>query len=150
MDDREIFEPFDTYHKRMEAMPIYEMANIDPRAHNFGVALKMHVLQPGDRWPGHGPRVKFFKKNPDIDFFSVSLHPDASRVRVVDGHPEQLASTSEASLLVRKVQHYRVPLWNMYFDTAMTQDELLDEMRSVDSGQEVPVRGGRYKMGKKK
>ena len=149
-NDQDIFKPFDEQSKRMETVPIYEMANVAPEDHNFGVALKMHVLQPGDRWPGHGPRVKFFIKSPDVDFFSISLHPEASRISVVDGNPDELATTSEVNLLVRKVQHYRVPLWNMYFDSGMTQRDLIKEMQAVDAGKEVSARGGRYKMDKKK
>lgn len=130
------FEPFDA---------IFEMANVAPEDHRFGVALKMHILQPGDRWPGHGPRVKFFKKNPRVDYFSISLHPDAARVSLVDGEPSGLASASEVNILIAKVKKYRVPLWNMYFDPSMTQRELLQEMAAVDAGHEVAVRGGRYR-----
>lgn len=130
--------------------PIFEMANVDFEDHHFGVALTMHVLQPGDKWPGHGPRVKFFKHNSKVDFFSVSLHPEASRMSIVDRGKESPASESEENLLVAKVKKYRVPLWNMYHDSDMTQRGLLKEMADIDAGKDVLVRGGRYKMGKKK
>lgn len=81
-------------------MPIFEMANVAPEDHQFGVGLTMHILQPGDRWPGHGPRVKFFKNHPDRDGFSVTLHPDPDKIFIVDRQEEQVASTREENILL--------------------------------------------------
>jgi len=135
-EEEKIFEAFEH---------IFEMANVDPEDHRFGVPLKMHILQPGDKWPGHGPRVKFFKKNPERDGFSVTLHPDSAKIYIVDRKKEQVATEAEENVLLRKVQRYRVPLWNMYFDPYMSQREMLNEMADIDAGREVTLRGGRHR-----
>lgn len=147
--EQDIFKPFGTWCQDRKVEPVFEMANVAPEDHRFGVALKMHILQPGDKWPGHGPRVKFFKKNQEREYFSISLHPDSANIRLVAGKPDGIATEREVNILIRKVQHYRVPLWNMYHDNDMSHAELLAEMRQIDAGKEVPVRGGRYNMDKR-
>lgn len=145
-NDQDIFEPFDSYGREPE--PIYEMANVDPEDHHFGVALTMHILQPGDRMTAHGPRVKFFLHNPERDGFSVTLHPDPGKIYIVDRQREKVATVAEENRIVAQVKKYRIPLWNMYHDTYMSQRAMLLEMRQIDKGEDVPIRGGRYKMEK--
>ena len=118
---------------------IMDMANIGPRSHKFGVNLKMHILQPGNKKIQHGPRVKFFKKGLEFSGFSISLNEDSSKIKFISGSYKTLINTTELNSLIEKIQKYRIPLLNMWNDPDMTQDELLDQMELIDQGKEVKL-----------
>lgn len=139
-----IYQNDNPFHQPQQQQPIYEMVNVAPEDHGFGVNLKMHILQPGDKWTGHGPRVKFFRHNSKTDCILISLHPDASRIAIVARGKDAPATGREENILLAKVKQYRVPLWNMYHDPDMTQRELLLEMGEIDAGRQVLLRGGRH------
>lgn len=138
--EEDIFEPM-TRTERQDV--IFEMANIAPEDHGFGVNLKMHILQPGDKQPGHGPRVKFFRNDPRKDCITISVHLKEEGIRLVGEAPKGLATRAEINRLIENVKKYRIPLWNMWYDSGMTQRELLQEMDAIDRGGNVPPRGGR-------
>jgi len=118
---------------------IFEMANISPQAHKFGVNLKMHILQPGDRQMPHGPRVKFFRHVPG-DGFSISLNQDVSKIGIVAGVSSKIATVSDVNKLIDCVKKYRIPLLNMWSYSGMSQDELLEEMAEINAGKTVRLR----------
>lgn len=133
-EEQEIFEPF----KRYGQEPIFEMANIMPDKHKFGVALKMNIMQPGDKMYSHGPRVKFFKNK--STHFSISINKDPSKIELVDGDYALLISERTLNQLIEKVKKYRVPLLNMWHDSGMSQDELLAQMSAINEGKTVRLR----------
>ncbi len=118
---------------------IMDMANIGPRSHKFGVNLKMHILQPGNKKIQYGPRVKFFKKGLEFSGFSISLNEDGSKIKFISGSYKTLINTTELNSLIERIQKYRIPLLNMWNDPDMTQDELLDQMELIDQGKEVKL-----------
>jgi len=115
---------------------ILEMANVGPQIHKFGVNVKMHLLQPGDKQLSHGPRAKFFKNSID-DGFSISISSTSSKVKVVSGEDSKIVSEGEMNTLVEKVRKYRIPLLNFWRNSNMTVDELRDQMDAIDEGQAV-------------
>jgi len=110
---------------------ILEMANIGPQLHKFGVNVKMHLLQPGNKQLSHGPRAKFFKNSID-DGFSISISVESSKIKIVSGEDSKIVSEGEKNVLVEQVKKYRIPLLNFWKNSSMTVDELRDEMDAID------------------
>ena len=131
--EEEIFEPMARY-----AQAIFEMANIGPRLHRFGVDVTMNLLQPGGNRLSHGPRAKFFKKGVDGDF-SIALSEDPKKIRIVAGSFKGIVTQNEANRLVEKVRKYRIPLLNFWYDSAMNSDELSEQLEMIDRGEDVTL-----------
>ncbi len=51
---------------------LFEMSTIGPKTHEFGVDIKLNILQPGKYNLSHGPRVKCIKSNVESNFL-ISL-----------------------------------------------------------------------------
>jgi hypothetical protein len=105
------------------------MANIGPEMHRFGVNIKLHLLQPGESFP-HGPRVKFFKEDPNVSF-SVSLSHDPTKIKLVSGH-RPTVSQSDLNKLIAGVIKYCEPFLKFWNSPGMTVGELRDLMDKVD------------------
>ena len=110
---------------------IFEMANVDPRDHKFGVDVKLNILQPGDKKPSHGPRIKVFMN--DIgDSFSISLNKDPEKIKVVAG--ESFLSVKKLKLLISKIKKYRMAFLDFWNNPSMTTRQLVDRMEEIDKG----------------
>jgi hypothetical protein len=118
---------------------LFEMATISPKTHNFGIDVKLHIFQPGRKFRlSHGPRVKCFKPNVDGDF-SISLDEDESKMFVV-GKYDKVLSTRDFNKLFSLIQKYRIPFLNMWYDSYMSSEELMEEINEIDLGKEVERR----------
>lgn len=111
-----------------------DMANIGPKAHNFGIEVKLNILQPGNRKIQHGPRIKVFKI-PKISF-SVSLNKDENKVKII-GDPLKVIKRNEVKSLLDKIKKYRMAFLMMWYDQGMTQEELLALMKRVNTGESL-------------
>lgn len=118
--------------------PVFEMATVDPDKHKLGVALKINIPQPGDKMFPHGPRIKFFK-NKNISF-SISVNKDPGKIEWVDGDYTKLVSLRTLNRLIEQVKKYRVAFLNMWHDPAMSQDDLLAQMKAIDEGEAVRLK----------
>lgn len=117
------------------------MANFSPEEHRLGVALKFHILQPGELKLSHGPRLKFFKRDPKQNF-SVPLSEDPQDIsaeRIV-GDPLKLIQRSELSGLIRKIQKYRYAFLCFWYDPTATISETTALLDLIDQGKEGLVR----------
>ena len=113
----------------LEYKKILEMANIGPEMHRFGVNIKLHLLQPGKSFP-HGPRVKFFKEDPNVSF-SVSLSHDPTKIKLVSGH-RPTVSQPDLNKLIAGVIKYRKPSLKFWDSPGMTVDERRGLMGQID------------------
>lgn len=108
-------------------MPLFEMANIGPKTHKFGIDVKLNILQPGDRKISHGPRIKVFRGDKD---FSITLNKDASKMKIVG---KSFLSPKETKTVLTKVSKYRNAFLNFWNNQQMTTDELREEMDAIDN-----------------
>ena len=120
---------------------VFDMVTMSPVEHRLGVDLKANILPPGRRKRGCGPRIKFFK-GLDMDrCFVVSLDPDRDKIAVSKGDPSALVVVGEdLRTLLENVRKYRMPLLHMWYEPGMTHCEMLEEMRAVDKGEDLPCR----------
>lgn len=111
------------------------MANLGPEDHNFGVDVKLNLLQPGDRPFAHGPRVKVFREDPQINF-SISLNPNPKKMKVI-ANPDPVIRGRNLAVLLRKVQKYRFAFLLFWYTQGMTISELHGLMQRVDAGEDL-------------
>lgn len=137
-DEQKIFEQFAVYAQDRKIEPIYEMATINPDKHKLGVALKINIPQPGDKMYPHGPRIKFFKNKQT--HFSISINKDPEKMEWVDGDYAKMVSVRTLNRLIERVKKYRIPFLNMWHDPAMSQDDLLAQMKMVNEGHAVRLK----------
>lgn len=116
---------------------ICEMSNINPKDHNLGIDIKLHILQPGNKQLQHGPRIKCIKRNSNFDF-SISLNVDVNKIMLI-GDYAPLISTKEYNILLNYIKKYRIPFLNMWYDPYMDQHELFSQMEELDGGFEVAL-----------
>lgn len=109
---------------------IFEFANLSPKEHGFDVDIKLRLLQPGDRKLPHGPRVRFFKKDPKVGF-SITLDHNPEKIKLVSGH-RPLVSRSDLNKLIRNVIKYREVFLKFWNDPGMTTGELRKIMYKID------------------
>lgn len=123
--------------KLNELFMIYEMSTVGPKVHRFGIDIKLHILQPGDKQLPHGPRVKCIKRENNSNF-SITLNENADKMECI-GDYKELLSTKEFNLLFEKIKKYRIPFLNIWYDPIFDQDELRDQMDKIDLGNEVKL-----------
>jgi len=110
---------------------ILEFANMSAKMHNFGVDVKLHVMQPNKKLQ-HGPRVKIFKPNAEGSF-TITLEENP---RVI-GNYKNIVSKSELNILLSKIKKYRNAFIQFWNDDGMDTNELQDLFRQIDMGFEV-------------
>lgn len=118
---------------------LMEMANVGPKFHRFGVDVKLHVMQPGTKSLNHGPRIKVFKQDPEINF-SIILSEDPNKVEIASnsGDPGKvLRSESDQKKVVAGVKKYRKAFLKFWNDSSMTTDELRELMDKIDNGEDI-------------
>lgn len=111
---------------------LFEMANINPTTHQFGIDIKLNVMQPGNIKLSHGPRVKCFTNNSDQDF-SIALNVDAEKMFLV-GDYHGLITTKEFNRLFALVTKYRIPFLNMWYNPKMDSYEWKQQVDEIDAG----------------
>lgn len=109
---------------------LFEMSTIGSKVHQFGIDIKLHILQPGKNKLSHGARVKCIKSNINSDF-SISLNEDPTKMFLI-GDYSKLISTKEYNHLFELVVKYRIPFLNMWHDPYMSQDDLREQMDDID------------------
>ena len=65
--------------KIVDEAEIFEFANLGREGHGLGVNIDLRLLQPGDRKLPHGPRVRFYKKDPK-NSFSITLDHNPEKI----------------------------------------------------------------------
>lgn len=113
---------------------ILEFANMGSGMHNFGVDVKLHVMQPADKELVHAPRIKIIKKGV-AGSFSISLTKDP----IVIGKYKDFVTTKELNILIAKIKHYKDAFLSFWYDPNMDTDELLDLFRQIDQGFSIEV-----------
>lgn len=113
---------------------IYEMANIPPSVHNFGINVKLNVIQPGNKKIKHGPRIKIFKRVPS-DGFAIILNKEKNKIRLdPDNKKESIfLKGKELRLLITNIKKYRTPLLKLWNDPGMDIIELRRLMDKIDN-----------------
>ena len=107
---------------------ILEFANLGPNDHNFGVDVKLHIMQP-DKKLKHGPRVKVYtgswKSGPN---FTIT----ASKNPKVIGDYSKVVSTKELQQLIKSVEKYREVIIKFWNDSDMSVEEFSTEVKNFD------------------
>jgi hypothetical protein len=109
----------------LEYPGLLEMASIGPKLHKFGINVKLHIYQPGDKKIPHGPRIKVYSMNGSEDF-SISLSNDASKINHITG--ASFLSDRELEFLIGKIRKHRASFMKFWNDPKMSVDDLLDEL----------------------
>lgn len=128
------FKDYVVYQKYLnEESHIYEMANIDPRTHKFGIDVKIHILQPGKRKLSHGPRLKIFKKKNQS--FIITLPKDIVNIDI-QGDTSFLKQ-KEVNSLVQIAKHYKEAFVAFWCNDDMSSDELMDYIESINKNEQI-------------
>jgi hypothetical protein len=112
---------FDEENYLIEEM-LMEMANIDPREHNFGVSVKINILQPGQKKIPHGPRVKIFRGSQE---YTITLDKDEDKVKEIG---EVFLNRREAKIIFDNIVKHRNHFLSFWSDPQMTVAELMDKI----------------------
>jgi len=112
-----------------------DMANITPDEHQFGIDVTLNITQPGERKYKHGPRVKIFRENPDINF-SVALNKDFKEPKII-GNPYKVIRRKDLAPLLQEIQKYRIPFLMFWYDRTMSTSKLLKLMQRSDNGESL-------------
>ena len=120
---------------------LMEMANVPSRIHEFGVDVKLQLLQPGKRVYQHAERVKVFRgSNPNDKelSFVVSLRESPDDIDFIEGRI--FLSKKEYNLVLNGIRKYRIPFFMFWYSPGMDLDELKQLMNEVDAGilKEIP------------
>jgi len=107
---------------------ILEFATIGPKSHKFGVDVKLHIMQPGDKKLQHAPRVKIIKKGVNGD---MSIRIDNQEVI---GDYTKFMTSKELKIIKSKIVHYKNAFLNFWNDPDMDSDEFLDMFSQIDRG----------------
>lgn len=115
---------------------LFEMANINPKVHQFGINIKLNIMQPGKIIKlSHGPRVKCFTNNSNSDF-SISLNVDEDKMQVI-GDYKELISTKEFNILFSLIKKYRIAFLNMWYNPKMDSYEWKEQADQIDLGIDI-------------
>jgi hypothetical protein len=106
---------------------ILEFANISAKEHNFGVDVRLHVMQPANIKLKHAPRVKIYKKG-ESGSFSISLTDTPKVIGVC------FLSQKELHILLKNITKYKTAFLEFWNDTDMSTNELTDLFRQIDQG----------------
>jgi hypothetical protein len=112
-----------------------DMANIDPKEHQFGVNVKLNILQPGERKYKHGPRVKVFNKDPDINF-SVALNKSSDELKII-GDPAKVISWKDLVTLLSKIKKYKMAFLIFWYNRSMSVREWKKLILRIDKGESL-------------
>ncbi len=107
---------------------IFEMANIDPKIHKFGIDVKIHILQPGNRKLPHGPRLKIFKSKESS--FIITLPKDIRDVKV-EGKIN-IVKNHELKTLIDIAKHYKEAFVSFWCNDDMGVGELMDFIEYIN------------------
>lgn len=108
---------------------LLEMANVPNRVHEFGVDVKLNLLQPGKRIHKHAERVKVFRGDQE---FVVDLRENPNEIKVRTG--EIFLNKTDLKKVLDGIKRYRVPFFIFWYSPKMDLDELKDLMNQVDAG----------------
>jgi len=106
---------------------IFEMATLSPKEHKFGINVKIHILQPGDKKLPHGPRLKILKNNTEL--FVITL-PKIGEPEII-GNTQELKK-QDVSILLSTAKQYREAFVRFWFDSYMSVDELMNFVDSIN------------------
>ena len=110
-----------------EELLILEFANLSSKEHNFGVDVRLHVMQPADKLLKHAPRVKVYKKG-ESGSFSISLTDNPKVIGTC------FLSQKELNILLKNIKKYKNAFLEFWNDSDMSTNELTDLFRQIDQG----------------
>ena len=119
-------ENLDEFGLPIEEEVMFEMANLGPNMHKFGVTVKLNLPQPGDKKYPHGPRIKVFHGTAE---YFIRLNHDPSKM-IIEG--DVFLNNREAKIVYDLVVKFREPFLTFWHDSKMTTDELRDLMKEID------------------
>lgn len=108
---------------------ILEFANMGSNMHNFGVDVRLHIMQPADKELVYAPRVKIMKKGVSGSF-SITL----TKEPMVIGQYKNFVTTKELNVLLDKIKTYKDAFLTFWYDPNMDTNELKDLFRQIDQG----------------
>jgi hypothetical protein len=107
---------------------IFEMATLHPNEHKFGVNVKIHILQPGDKRLPHGPRLKIFSQKDVV--FIITLPKDVRDIRVI-GDTAKL-KPKDVEILLDVASFYKEAFVTFWCNPLMSVSELMLFIKSIN------------------
>lgn len=115
-----------------EESHIYEMANIDPRIHKFGIDVKIHILQPTKKL-AYGPRLKIFKTKDKS--FIITLPKDIANIDIIGD--TSFLKQKEINSLINIAKHYKEAFVAFWCNWDMGIMELMNYIESINKNKDL-------------
>ncbi len=107
---------------------VYEMANISPKSHKFGVNVTLHILQLGDKQLPHGPRIKIMKGNNEL--FIITL-PKTGEPRVIGKTTG--VKFKDVKTLIDVTKYYREVWLRLWYNNGMSETDALEFVEAINT-----------------